>query len=62
MHYSAYQFRIDQESKAPKVYVLRATWPVVHINLVKQWKFEPAKKDGAPVAVQMNVEVNFRLY
>src|SRR5260370_12802862 len=29
MHYSAYQFLIDQESKAPKVYVLRATSPVV---------------------------------
>jgi periplasmic protein TonB len=29
---------------------------------VKQWKFEPAMKDGHPVAVQMNVEVSFRLY
>src|SRR5206468_9141594 len=32
------------------------------VEAVKLWKFEPAKKDGAPVAVQMNVEVNFRLY
>ena len=29
---------------------------------VRQWKFEPAMKDGRPVAVQINVEVNFRLY
>jgi periplasmic protein TonB len=29
---------------------------------VKQWKFEPAMKDGQPVAVQINVEVSFRLY
>jgi TonB family protein len=32
------------------------------IEAVKQWKFEPAKKDGTPVAVQINVEVSFRLY
>jgi periplasmic protein TonB len=32
------------------------------IEAVKQWKFEPARKDGQPVAVQVNVEVNFRLY
>jgi TonB family protein len=32
------------------------------IEAVKQWKFEPALKDGRPVAVQINVEVSFRLY
>jgi len=32
------------------------------IEAVKHWKFEPAMKDGKPVAVQINVEVNFRLY
>jgi TonB family protein len=32
------------------------------IEAVRQWKFEPATKDGKPVAVQLNVEVNFRLY
>jgi len=32
------------------------------VEAVKQWKFEPATKDGKPVAVQINVEVNFRLY
>lgn len=32
------------------------------IEAVKQWKFEPALKDGKPVAVQINVEVSFRLY
>ncbi len=29
---------------------------------VQQWKFEPARHNGQPVAVQINVEVNFRLY
>jgi protein TonB len=32
------------------------------IDAVRTWKFEPARKDGHPVAVQINVEVNFRLY
>jgi len=32
------------------------------IEAVKQWRFEPAKKDGQAVPVQINVEVNFRLY
>jgi TonB family protein len=29
---------------------------------VKTWKFDAAKKDGHPVAVEMNVEVAFNLY
>ncbi len=32
------------------------------IDAVRRWLFEPAKKDNQPVAVQINVEVNFRLY
>jgi TonB family protein len=32
------------------------------IEAVRQWKFEPSMKDGHPVAVQVNIEVNFRLY
>lgn len=32
------------------------------IEAVRQWKFKPALKDGSPVAVQINVEVNFHLY
>jgi len=32
------------------------------IEAVKTWIFEPAYKDGKPVAVQINVEVNFHLY
>jgi periplasmic protein TonB len=31
------------------------------IKAVKKWRFKPAIKDGKPVAVQVNVEVNFRL-
>ena len=32
------------------------------IEAVRQWTFEPALKDGRPVAVRINVEVNFRLH
>lgn len=32
------------------------------IAAVRNWRFQPAEKDGHPVAVQVNVEVNFRLY
>jgi len=32
------------------------------LDAVRKWKFEPARKDGKPVAVQVNVEVYFHLY
>ncbi len=32
------------------------------INRVRQWRFEPVRKDGQAVPVMINVEVNFRLY
>ena len=32
------------------------------IEAVRTWRFDPARKDGKPVAVQINVEVSFRLY
>ncbi len=32
------------------------------IETVKHWRFEPARMDGQPVAVMINIEINFRLY
>jgi TonB family protein len=32
------------------------------VEAVSQWKFQPATKDGKPVAVLINVEVQFHLY
>jgi TonB family protein len=32
------------------------------IEAVRNWRFEPAQKDGKPIAVQINVEVAFRFH
>jgi periplasmic protein TonB len=32
------------------------------IEAVKQWKFDPARRNGQAVAVQVNIEVNFHMY
>jgi TonB family protein len=32
------------------------------VETVRTWRFDPAKKDGRPVAVQMNIIVNFNLF
>jgi protein TonB len=32
------------------------------MDAVRSWKFDPGRKDGQPVATQINVEVSFRLY
>jgi protein TonB len=31
------------------------------VEAVRQWKFEPAMKDGQPVALELAVEVDFHL-
>jgi protein TonB len=32
------------------------------LEAVSQWRFQPATLNGHPVAVEINVEVSFRLY
>ena len=32
------------------------------LEAVRTWRFDPARKDGHPVAVQMNIIVNFHLF
>jgi len=32
------------------------------MEAVQKWRFAPGMKDGRPVAVEVNVEVSFRLY
>jgi protein TonB len=31
------------------------------VEAVRQWRFKPGTKDGSPVAVRINVEINFNL-
>lgn len=56
---------IGSDGKAHEIRVARALGMGLDekaIEAVRTWRFDPAKKDGQPVAVQMNVEVSFRLY
>ena len=32
------------------------------MDAIRQWRFDPARRDGIPVAVLVNIEVTFRLY
>jgi len=32
------------------------------LSTLQTWRFDPAKRDGKPVAVEMNIEVDFHLY
>jgi outer membrane biosynthesis protein TonB len=47
------------------VHVLRSLSPDFDANAIKaveKYRFTPAKRFGRPVAVAMNVEVNFKKY
>jgi TonB family protein len=56
---------VDQAGHARDIRVARSVGLGLDekaIEAVKKWKFEPGVKDGHPVAVGVNVEVNFRLF
>ena len=56
---------VDPDGKPRDIKVSRALGMGLDqkaIEAVRKWKFAPAEKDGRPVAVQINVEVNFKLY
>ena len=56
---------VDQSGRPQEIKVARSLGMGLDqkaVEAVRHWKFEPAMKDGHPVAVQINVEVNFRLY
>jgi len=51
---------VDQEGKVSRVKVVRSLTPEMDkkaVEGVKTWKFNPSRKDGRPVAVEMNIEV-----
>jgi protein TonB len=50
---------------AINIRVVRGLWfglDTKAMEAVKQWRFDPALKEGKPVNVQISVEVDFRLY
>lgn len=53
---------VDAEGKPRDIKVVRSTGLGLDkkaVEAVRKWKFEPATKDGVPVAVLINVEVTF---
>lgn len=55
---------IEADGTTSDVKVKRTLHPGLDANAVEAvrgWKFAPAEKDGQPVAVFANIEVNFRL-
>ena len=56
---------VTPEGRAQDIYVMRSAGMGLDeraLEAVRTWRFEPARKDGQPVAVQISVEVSFRLY
>jgi TonB family protein len=56
---------VDPNGRARDIHVARSLGMGLDekaVEAVRNWKFQPGMKDGQPVAVQVNIEVNFRLY
>jgi protein TonB len=56
---------VDAEGRPENVHVLRGVGMGLDekaVAAVKQYRFKPAKEAGKPVAVEMNVEVNFQIF
>jgi protein TonB len=56
---------IDPNGRPQNVHVLHGVGMGLDekaVEAVRQYKFTPAKKNGKPVAVEMNVEVNFQIF
>lgn len=55
---------VDSEGKLRDVHILRGVGMGLDenaIEAVKKYRFKPALRDGKPVAVYLNVQVNFRI-
>jgi protein TonB len=56
---------VDEHGNARNVRVVRGIGMGLDekaVEAVKQYKFKPAMRNGVPVAVEMNVEVNFQIF
>ena len=57
--------QVDQTGTPTHVHVIRGIGLGLDekaVDAVKRYKFKPAMKDGKPVVVEMNVEVNFQIF
>jgi protein TonB len=55
---------VGTDGRARNIEVVKSLDPDLDVNAiaaVKEWLFKPGTKDGVPVAVFANIEVNFRL-
>src|SRR5262249_38699701 len=55
---------VDTDGLARNIKVKKSLHPDLDANAIlaiEQWRFKPAEKDGKPVIVSANVEVNFKL-
>lgn len=55
---------VDASGNPGNIQVIRGLDPGLDKNAIaaiSQWRFDPARKNDRPVAVQANIEVNFRL-
>jgi TonB family protein len=56
---------VDANGMPQNVHILKSLEPSLDqsaVESVRKYRFKPATKDGVPVAVEVNIEVNFRLY
>ncbi|HXS11359.1 MAG TPA: energy transducer TonB, partial [Acidobacteriaceae bacterium] len=56
---------VDRDGKPRNVHVLRGVGMGLDekaVEAVQQYKFKPALQNGKPVAVYLNVEVNFQIF
>lgn len=56
---------LDKAGTVSRLRIIRALGENLDLNAVekvKTWRFQPASRNGQPVAVAMNIEVSFNLY
>jgi TonB family protein len=55
--------KLNEKGEASDIMVMRPLGGGLDdkaVEAVRKWRFEPARKEGQPVQVQINIEVNFR--
>jgi protein TonB len=56
---------VGTDGKAHRIRLLRALGmglDEIALSTVRTWRFQPATRNGQPVAVEMNIEVAFNMF